>query len=494
MRNARDRSGINSVSRGDQTGQPVNLEIFSCAGGMSEGFRRAGVIFDMAVDYNADNCDSYEANHGHRPVRMDAVDLLRMVRLGWKVDVDLLVADPPCTPWSRAGKRLGTADERDMLEVTCDLIALLQPRRYLIGNVPGLEDSGNLGTVQRFIGGLSQYGYCVADFASLNAAAYGTPQHRWRPFWFGHLTGPCITWPAPTHGDPVDPTVHSPLPGMGLIPWVTCRQALGHLSEAELGRTVKMKRADARHPVPDAGRPSTTIRGGGDGHSAPQVKVGVIRTSREDSPARTLTTQSRAMGHASTIVLNERHAPATGDAPAPTLGAKQRGQGAKTLILNGMPAKKKRDGSTQGPQSARTIHPDVPATTIHAREDRVGTGSPVLEWPWPRPSTTVTGRPGLPPPGHHDENFAIMSLPDAVILSEKAAAILQGFPEDWIFKGNTKKARWSAIGQATPPQLSQAVGTSIVEQDRKARALQEKEDQREDSLRSPGGDGRARGA
>lgn len=222
----------------------INLELFSCAGGMAEGFRRAGIDFDMAVDFTADHCDSYEQNIGHRPVRMDARDLLRMITLGWRIELDLLVADPPCTPWSRAGKRLGTEDERDMLEVTCDVIAALQPRRYLIGNVPGLDDTVNLPIVQRVIGGLSRFGYCTADFARLDAADYGVPQHRIRPFWFGHREGPCIRWPAPTHGDPQSASVHSPLPGFGLTPWITCAQALGHLDEESLGRAVKMRRRD----------------------------------------------------------------------------------------------------------------------------------------------------------------------------------------------------------------------------------------------------------
>jgi len=53
-------------------------------------------------------------------------------------------------------------------------------------------------------------------------------------------------------------------------------------------------------------------------------------------------------------------------------------------------------------------------------------------------------------------------MPNAVILSEKAAAILQGFPPRWKFAGKTKKARWSQIGMAMPPPLARAVATSIV--------------------------------
>ena len=179
----------------------MNIEVFSAAGGLAEGFRRAGIHFDLVVDRDADACDSYEANLGTRPVQMDAHDLLRLVRAGWRpaAAIELLVADPPCAPWSRAGKRKGLADERDMLAETVDLIAHLRPRRYLVGNIPGLQDRPHWPVVQRTIGGLAAHGYCVRDFAVLDAADYGVPQRRERPFWFGHLDGPCLRWPLPTH-------------------------------------------------------------------------------------------------------------------------------------------------------------------------------------------------------------------------------------------------------------------------------------------------------
>lgn len=117
------------------------LELFGCAGGMADGFRRAGITFDFSFDRDEDACASYATNLGHAPIQMDLRDLVRMARAGWSPGrIDLLVADPPCTPWSRAGKRKGLADERDLLQETCELIALLRPRAYLIANVPGLDD------------------------------------------------------------------------------------------------------------------------------------------------------------------------------------------------------------------------------------------------------------------------------------------------------------------------------------------------------------------
>ncbi len=282
---------------------------------------------------------------------MDVRDLIRMVEGGWSPgSIDLLVADPPCTPWSRSGHRKGLDDERDMLRDTCTLIGLLRPRAYLIGNVPGLDEGPNWGVVQDVIGGMARHGYCVADFLRLDSANYGVPQRRVRPFWYGHMAGPCLAPPSPSHCDPAALATHM-LPGLGLQPWATCRDALSHLPLVDRGRPVHQKR-NPKHPA-----------------------------SRPDEPSMTITTN----------------------------GARHQGN--------------------------------------------------CLEWPWDRPATTVHEDPRLAPPGHHDGSDR--SKPNAIVLSEKAAAIIQGFPEDWHFAGATKKSRWAQIGMAMPPPLAEAVARCV---------------------------------
>lgn len=162
------------------------VELFCCSGGMAEGLRRAGLPVTEAFDFDDDACASYERNLGHKPIGIDVRDLLRMVRLGWRPSemrdedtgelrgIDLLVADPPCVSWSRAGKRLGLNDPVDMLKETVAIVAALAPRHFLIANVPGLDDGPNWPVVQELIGGLSRHGYCI-DFARLDACDYGCP-------------------------------------------------------------------------------------------------------------------------------------------------------------------------------------------------------------------------------------------------------------------------------------------------------------------------------
>lgn len=414
----------------------MNLEVFSCSGGMAEGFRRAGIRFDMAFDRDPEACASYSKNLGHEPIEIDVHDLLRMVRAGWNPGpVRLLVADPPCMPWSRAGKRLGLEDQRDMLRETAELIALLRPESYLIGNVPGLQDGGSWKTVQQVIGGLAAHGYCVDDYAQLDAANFGVPQHRIRPFWFGHLVGPCLAWPHATHGDPIE-VGHPTLPGVvPLLPWVTCRQALGHLAPEDLGRLVRVRwsEADRNHGTRIGGYP----------HSA------------MDKPASAVTTRANcAITEGGSRLVGKfkkgNHLPSRLDEPALTITSAGPSSSSSVLLLNDK-------------------HPingaDRPAMTICGSGDGAQ-GGRSLAWPWDRPSTTITTDDHQPPPGRNrpGERYG-RSHAEAVLLSELAAKILQGFPESWIFEGRTKTSRWGQIGMAMPPPLAEAVARAILERE-----------------------------
>jgi site-specific DNA-cytosine methylase len=337
--------------------------------------------------------------------------------------------------------------------VTAELIRLLRPRAYLIGNVPGLDDSTQWHVVQSVIGGLGRLGYCVADYIQLDAADYGVPQHRVRPFWFGHRGGPCISWPAPTHSAPTGGQMA--MVGCELAPWVTCRQALGHLSAEEMGRPIRLRlRGDGGHPP-----------------------------SRLDEPAKVVLAGVPRLDKGGAVLnLNTRHPPGDPDAPSHTIGAKQRCQSGHVMRV---------------PQGMRVGHADKPAATVTTQIDRVGAGAghvvewperepdpnrppadgdrphrtvttggrghqAILAWPWDRPATGVSCEQRIPEPGHHGGSN--LSQPNAVVLSERAAAILQGFPEDWHFAGATKAARWSQIGQAMPPPLAEAVARSVLHQ------------------------------
>jgi DNA (cytosine-5)-methyltransferase 1 len=378
----------------------ISVELFSCAGGMALGFERAGIRFDHAFDADPNACASYEANLRRAPIRCDVRELLEAPEDAWP-RIDLLVADPPCTPWSRSGKRRGLDDERDMLRATCKLIERARPRCFLIGNIPGLDDAKAWAqAVQPVIGGLAAFGYCVLDYTSLDAADFGVPQHRRRPFWFGHPRGtPCLRWPLPTHGDGSTARLD------GCAPWVTCRDALAHLSIDELGTPVELCRQDR----PD-GRSVADRRNGSRVGGHPAVAAG-------PSLAVTVAGAGKA---GLVLVTDTQHPHHEIDAPARVVRAGCGGGANRALAL---PRSWHRQPVSQ---SQRRSDPNAPSATV----------------------TTSPHKGG-----------AI----NAVKLSERAAAILQGFPDAWSFVGATKSARWAQIGQAMPPGLAEAVASSIVE-------------------------------
>lgn len=168
------------------------------------------------------------------------------------------------------------------------------------------------------------------------------------------------------------------------------------------------------------------------------------RPTRPDEPAKTITRNTHSDG---ALLVLPNHQPHYADAPAKVITAGD-GQGAKrALVIN----------PRHPPAQA-----DAPAPTVTAR-DRGGQGANVLAWPWERPSTALCARETLAPPGRNGRAGTSQdTAPGAVKLSERAAAILQGFPDHWAFCGETKKSRWSQLGMAMPPPLAHAVASAIM--------------------------------
>lgn len=92
--------------------------------------------------------------------------------------VDVLVAGFPCQPFSLAGKRKGTDDERWIWGSIADAVRHLRPRLVLLENVPGVLAHRGMG---RVLGDLAGIGY-DADWTCLRASDVGAPHQRNRVF------------------------------------------------------------------------------------------------------------------------------------------------------------------------------------------------------------------------------------------------------------------------------------------------------------------------
>jgi DNA (cytosine-5)-methyltransferase 1 len=104
---------------------------------------------------------------------------------GWADDVRVWTASLPCQPFSAAGKRKGTDDERHLWPVLSALIRECRPDCIFGEQVAGRDGYEWLDGVRA---DLESQGYAVGA-ADLAAAGVGAPHIRQRLFWVAHAAG-----------------------------------------------------------------------------------------------------------------------------------------------------------------------------------------------------------------------------------------------------------------------------------------------------------------
>jgi len=179
-------------------GQPTVADLFCGAGGLSEGFKRAGFRVALSLDSDPVSLRTYSVNHPEVPesgvLLRDVRDLRKgeLRRTAGGRGVDVLVAAPPCQGFSHAGfrskaSRTGyrlSADRRNFLfEYVVMAARELRPKLVLMENVPGMNSArrADLSFLQLAARKLEKAGYRTTIWR-LNAAAFGVPQERIRYF------------------------------------------------------------------------------------------------------------------------------------------------------------------------------------------------------------------------------------------------------------------------------------------------------------------------
>lgn len=91
--------------------------------------------------------------------------------------VDIITGGYPCQPFSKAGQRKGTHDDRHLWPHVREAIRHLRPRFALLENVAGHRSLG----FDRVLGDLAEDG-CNVRWTTLRASDVGAPHHRERLF------------------------------------------------------------------------------------------------------------------------------------------------------------------------------------------------------------------------------------------------------------------------------------------------------------------------
>ena len=162
------------------------LDLFCGAGGFSLGFAVSGFRV-QGIDRDTDAVATFSANIG----QATCLDLSCDVSLP---RADVLIAGPPCQPWSRAGKQLGELDPRDGFSAIAHAIQVVDPTVVVVENVPDISRDDRRARLDDFLAELIAYGYAVRE-GILNAAHYGVPQKRHRLFVMAVRDGAAIEIP-----------------------------------------------------------------------------------------------------------------------------------------------------------------------------------------------------------------------------------------------------------------------------------------------------------
>lgn len=167
------------------------IDAFCGAGGLSLGLTRAGFDVVYAFDNDPLSIQSYASNKKYLPhdaelrdaASIDAQELLTRLKLK-SGDLFLLAGGPPCQGFSI--QRIGADEDarNDLVLAYARLIDEIQPKFFLMENVPGLSGKRGEQVLKSFLRRVSESGY-HPHIQVLNAEDFGVPQRRRRIFVVG---------------------------------------------------------------------------------------------------------------------------------------------------------------------------------------------------------------------------------------------------------------------------------------------------------------------
>lgn len=166
------------------------LSLFAGVGGIDLGLERAGMTAVGQVEIIPFAKSVLDRHWPEVPKHDDVRTTPQWWASTERPPVHIIAGGFPCQPFSRAGKRLGTADERWGWPWMADVIRTVRPDYVFVENVASLiDDSGAFGCV---LADLAGCGF-DAEWAVLSAPEFAAPQSSRERVYL-------VAYPAGQHG------------------------------------------------------------------------------------------------------------------------------------------------------------------------------------------------------------------------------------------------------------------------------------------------------
>lgn len=164
------------------------IDLFCGCGGLSYGFEKAGYNVLLGIDNDAMALKTFELNH--KDSKTICGDITKITfqshikKLIGNKKIDVIVGGPPCQGMSLSGPRKFD-DPRNKLYLSyIRLVEEIQPKSFVIENVPGLVSLFNGEIKNSIIDKLTNLGYTV-KYETMLASEHGVPQNRKRVVFVG---------------------------------------------------------------------------------------------------------------------------------------------------------------------------------------------------------------------------------------------------------------------------------------------------------------------
>jgi len=214
--------------------RPIGIDLFAGVGGLSLGFELAGFDVKAAVEIDPIHCAAHEYNFpdcaviSSSVVGLSGAEIRERAGIGQR-PVDVVFGGAPCQGFSLIGQRALEDPRNQLVREFVRIVRELRATYFVFENVKGLTVGPHKTFLAELISEFERDGeYEVAQpWKVLDAADYGTPQHRERLILLGARKGAALpSYPRPT-------ACAADRKPNGLPQGPTCAEAIGDLPNAE---------------------------------------------------------------------------------------------------------------------------------------------------------------------------------------------------------------------------------------------------------------------